>query len=93
MKTKTFEKMMNGFHWVFENKKGETLSVILHDGSYGHEDGLFEIMPSWRKPTEFDAVEGFLDFEEVGKWIAELEAKELEIIVEEVVDKVKGELI
>lgn len=71
-----FEKMMNGFHWVYvtADKKHE-LSIVLHDGSYGHEKGLFETMCSW-----LPDVQGHLNFSQVQtkiKHIYNLEKKEL----------------
>ena len=69
---------MNGFQWLFTNGK-DTLSVIFHDCSYGHEYGLFEILPSWTCPHcnkicsgKHDSVKGHLTFAEVGRWINKL---------------------
>jgi len=63
---------MKGLHWIFTNSKGETLSVILHEASYGGGCGLFEVMPSWYD----NYVEGYLTFGEVQKWINELKRRE-----------------
>ena len=60
-----------GLCWKFKNGLHK-LSVICHNGSYGHEKGLFEILPNWKKASAYDDVEGFLTFEEVGNWIKEL---------------------
>jgi hypothetical protein len=54
-----FSKMMNGFHWVYTSGKHK-LSIVLHDGSYGHEAGLFETMCSW-----LPDVQGHLTFRQV----------------------------
>ena len=67
----TVRTYMGGLQWLYENKKKERLSIILHDGSYGRENGLFEIMPSWRKPEQGDEVKGYLTFGEVQEWINE----------------------
>jgi len=58
-----------GYHFIFENKKGETLSAIYHSGSYGCEKGLFEIMPPKAPKSWGDSVKGYLTFEEVIKWV------------------------
>lgn len=68
-----FEKHMGGPHWVYTANTGQKLSIIIHDGSYGHESGLFEIMPSWCEPTPGNQVQGFLNFAEVHRWIKRLE--------------------
>jgi hypothetical protein len=65
-----------GLHWIMTNTKGETLSVICHKCSYGFEHGLFEIMPSWRKPRGGDSVKGHMDFGDVQRWINELKRRE-----------------
>ena len=65
-----FEKHFNGFHWLYKNNKGESVSIILHDGSYGHEKGLFETMCSW-KPD----VQGHLTFEQVARKLKTLERR------------------
>ena len=58
---------------MFTNKKTkDTLSVICHKFSYGWKTGLFEIWPSWRKPTKDDDVKGWLTFGDIQKWIDEL---------------------
>ena len=54
-----FEKCFNGFHWTYKTGK-HSLSIILHDGSYGHENGLFETMCSW-----LPDVQGHLTFAQV----------------------------
>lgn len=76
-----------GLEWLFQNDKKETLSVICHNGSYGAKNGLFEIMPSWRKPQRDDAVEGWLTFGEVQEWISELESRTSEQEVKRVESK------
>ena len=52
----TTNSHLGGLAWLFTNKKGDTLSVICHTGSYGRHSGLFEIMPS----RDGDDVEGHL---------------------------------
>ena len=69
------ESFMGGLHWEYENLKGDKLSVILHTGSYGGGDGLFEVYPSWRQPNEADTVEGYLTFGDVQRWIDELRSR------------------
>jgi len=66
-----FRKRFGGLGWVFVNGVHK-LSIICHEGSYGFEHGTFEIMPSWKSPDKFDAVEGHLDFGDVQKWINQL---------------------
>jgi hypothetical protein len=58
--TKKFEQLYNGLHWIYKNNKGESLSIICHDGSYGWENGEFETMCSWLKD-----VQGHLSFGQV----------------------------
>ena len=65
-----------GLQWRFVNKKGEYLSVILHTGSYGRENGLFEIMPPKAPKSWGDSVKGNLTFGEVQKWIDRLRREE-----------------
>lgn len=70
-----FHKLFGGLHWRFFNKRGEHLSVICHDGSYGYEEGLFEICPSWKDKQNYkwgDDVKGFCTFGEVQRWINKL---------------------
>lgn len=62
-----------GFQWLYTNSKGDTLSIILNQGSYGFEMGLFEIYPSWCNPSKDDVVKGFLNFNDVNKWIKKLQ--------------------
>ena len=63
---------MGGLHWLYTNKTTkDTLSVILHSGSYGNSSGLFEIMPSWKK-FRYDSVKGYLTFGDVQRWINKL---------------------
>ena len=61
-----------GYNFLFTNKNGENISAIYHMGSYGAENGLFEIMlsktpKSWRSNN----VKGHLTFQEVIKWVNE----------------------
>jgi len=66
--TTTFYK---GLHWVFENNKLERLSIICLWGSYGHENGLFEIRSPWNKN-----VSGDLTFRQVQTAIDRLKKRE-----------------
>jgi len=68
---KSIQTYMKGLHWLYVNKE-HSLSVICHKGSYGKQQGNFEICPSWRKPNKYDRVAGFLSFTKVGEWIDEL---------------------
>lgn len=64
-----------GLAWRYSNSSDDSLSVICHFGSYGHEKGLFEIMPSWTDDDNKDwgdSVQGFLTFGDVQKWIDKL---------------------
>ena len=58
-----------GYAFRFKNSKGMILSAIFHAGSYGCEEGLFEIMPPDRPKKWKDSVKGYLTFEEVIKWV------------------------
>jgi len=69
--TITTNSYFEGLHWVYEDNKGNRLSVICHHGSYGREKGLFEIMASWTT-FEDDDVKGHLTFGEVQEYIDEL---------------------
>ena len=61
-------------------KNGETLSIIRGDGSYGFEDGLFEIQPSkpellksYDSESEYnDSVEGHLTIDDLNYYINKL---------------------
>lgn len=68
---RSINSFADGLHWVYVNGKYE-LSIVCHRFSYGHEVGRFEILPSWRKPSENDDVLGHLSFGDVQKWIDEL---------------------
>lgn len=39
-----FSEFMNGFHLCYPNNEIQECSVIEHDGSYGREQDLLEIM-------------------------------------------------
>jgi len=70
-----FHKMYNGLHWRYFNKNNENLSIVCHDGSYGHESGYFEIYPSWTDEENEnwgDSVKGYCTFGEVQHWIDKL---------------------
>ena len=56
---------LGGYNLFFEKGK-KSVSAIFHNGSYGAEKGLWEIMPSRNKK---DSVEGYLTFEEVMKFV------------------------
>ena len=71
MKLLKFEKMNGGLHWVYENDKGESLSIICHNGSYGWDDGKFETMCSW-----LNDVQGRLSFGQVQRKIDTLRRRE-----------------
>lgn len=62
------ETVPGGFHWVYTNDYGDSLSVILRKGSYGSKQGLFEIMPSWESFGD-NGVKGFCSFGEVQAYI------------------------
>lgn len=75
IKNKTYKirtmARFGGLQWLY-SYNGHTLSIILNNASYGRKLGLFEIMPSWRKPSRYDSVKGYLTFGDVQKWINEL---------------------
>lgn len=62
-----FKKLYNGFQLCYpESGKGSICSVIEHDGSYGHESNLLEIMGLLtEEESAFDEVKGYLQPEEV----------------------------
>lgn len=67
-------KIHNGLQWEYINKNRiRILSVVLHDGSYGREEGLFEIMPHKCPKNWGDSVKGRCTFGEVQKWINKLD--------------------
>ena len=66
-----FSKMREGFHWVLKNSEGETLSIILNEGSYGFEEGKFETQCSW-----VGDVQGNLTFGQVQQKIDTLKGRE-----------------
>ncbi len=55
-----------GYNLFFKGKGNKSVSAIFHNGSYGSEDGLWEVMPSRNKK---ESVEGYLTFEEVIKFV------------------------
>lgn len=71
MKLVKFEQMIDGLHWVYENDKGDSLSIICHKGSYGWDAGLFETMCSW-----LNDVQGRLTFVQVQRKIDTLKKRE-----------------
>jgi hypothetical protein len=63
--------MFSGYYKVFEFDNGYGASVVSHSGSYGGNNGLFEIavldkrgMITYDTPVTND-VEGYLDFADV----------------------------
>ncbi len=66
-----FSEMYNGLHWVYTNGRGDTLSIICHDGSYGFENGLFETQCSW-----LPDVQGRLTFGQVQRKIETLKKRD-----------------
>lgn len=61
-----FTKHLNGPHLEYPNHKDCECSVICNDVSYGHEDGLLEIMGLLTdEEEEFDDVKGWLTADDV----------------------------
>jgi hypothetical protein len=58
-----FCRMNNGLQWIY-SKNSISLSIILHSGSYGREQGKFETRCSW-----LPDVQGFLTFGQVQRKI------------------------
>jgi len=67
------KSFMGGLNWKFIGKK-DKLSIICHTGSYGRENGLFEVYPSWKND-----VTGYLSFGQVQNWIKRLERREAKL--------------
>ena len=64
-------KLYNGYHIEYPNHDNCICSVVCHDFSYGHQDGLLEIMGLLtEEEAEFDSVKGWLDADEVFKRIS-----------------------
>lgn len=61
-----FEEMFGGYHILYPNKEDVVCSVIEHDGSYGNDADLLEIMGL----TADEDVEGYLTAEDVFNRIA-----------------------
>ena len=56
----------NGYQILYPNRLNRVCSVILHSGSYGHEEGLLEIMGLLTdEESEWDSVVGYLSAVEV----------------------------
>lgn len=66
----TCNELFGGLHWTYRNSKGDSVSVICHEGSYGRDKGLFETMTSWESD-----VKGHLTFQQVANELATLERK------------------
>ena len=47
-----FDQAYYGLIWVYKNAKGETLEVICNSLTSNFSFGVFEVRPSWRKPTD-----------------------------------------
>lgn len=60
----TTRSFFNGLQIV-----GDGWDAICHDGSYGHEQGLIEVMGLDDGDTSFDDVIGYLTAEEVFKMV------------------------
>lgn len=64
--THELNRHMNGYIVIVYNEKGEcSWDAICHDGSYGHELGLLEVMGERVVRDTDDTVEGYLTAEEV----------------------------
>lgn len=62
----TTRSFFNGLQIV-----GDGWDAICHDGSYGHEDGLIEVMGLDDGNTSYDDVIGYLTAEQVLKMVLE----------------------
>ena len=61
-----FSEYMGGYHLCYPNNKTKECSVIEHDGSYGREQDLLEIMGLLTdEELQNDDVVGFLSAENV----------------------------
>ena len=67
VKLKNFEKHSGGLHWEYVNGEN-SVSIICHDYSYGHQYGLFETQCSWKED-----VQGSLTFQQIADTLKELE--------------------
>jgi hypothetical protein len=70
--TVSLNSHFGGLAWKFRNNAGDSLSVICHGGSYGVDDGLFEIMASWNRDGD---VVGHLTFGQVQRYISVLKRR------------------
>jgi len=66
--------LQGGWNWNFQFTNGYGVSVVLHEGSYGHNDGLYEILltkaikigqPGWVTPDK-DMIDSILKSEPGG---------------------------
>jgi hypothetical protein len=76
----SIRRHLGGIAWRYTNNVNDSLSIICHFGSYGHEKGLFEIMTSWTDDDNKDwgdSVQGYLTFGEVQLWINKLVQREV----------------
>lgn len=61
-----FSELMGGYHLCYPNNKIKECSVIEHDGSYGREQDLLEIMGLLtNEELKHDEVVGYLSAENV----------------------------
>lgn len=64
--TYTRSNMLGGEQITVLDENGEYLwDAVLHSGSYGHENGLIEVMGETVVRVDFDTVEGYLTAEEI----------------------------
>lgn len=63
--------LLGGSQLCYPSIENCVCSVVCHDYSYGHQDGLLEIMGLLtEEEEEFDSVKGWLDADEVFKRIS-----------------------
>ena len=60
----SFERFLGGYALILFNRDTQVGDAVLHGGSYGHDDGLLEIVGKGVR-SAFDDVEGYLSADEV----------------------------
>ena len=73
--TFTYEPLLDGAQIVVYSEGERLWDAVCHNGSYGHEDGLLEIMGAIVKEDAGDDVEGWLTADDVIERVLDWEKK------------------